>query len=170
MADVITFEFQFRGDPLKFTNAIERKKNRVLFRIGGWTQQALRKQIRPASGRKPNPGKPPRAHVGGNAGLRDVRFQVDQLNDLVRVGPRIYGQPSRSRKNRRGQVRQVISKNVVRLLEEGGTVKVIISYPKSGHVYVRTVTYRQFPWIRPTLQRASRKFRQFIVEEGLRTR
>lgn len=169
MADVIKLSVNFRGDITRLTNRIETAKNRALERTGAWTRAALIKQIRPSSSQL-DAGRPPRGHAAGLSGLKDVRFDVDQLNDIVRIGPRIYGQPRKSVKNRKGQVRQVITKNVIRLLDEGGTVRVVISYPKSGHVYVRTVVYRAFPWITPTKPRAKDKLLDFLEEAGFRIR
>jgi len=169
MADLIRLTVNVKGDITKWTDEYERRKNTALERTGAWTRAALIKQIRPSSSEL-SAGGPPRGHASGLSGLKDVRWDVDALNDIVRIGPRIYGQPSRSKKHRRGQTRQVITKNVVRLLDEGGTVRVIISYPKSGHVYVRTVVYRAFPWVTPTKKRAREKLLDFLEEEGFRVR
>jgi len=169
MADVIRISVNIRGDVTKWTDEYERRKTRALNRAGAWTRAALIKQIRPSSSKIAH-GRPPRGHASGLSGLKDVRFDTDDLNDTVLVGPRVYGQPSRSSKNRRGQTRQVITQNVIRLLDEGGTVRVIISYPKSGHVYVRTVVYRAFPWVTPTKRRAREKLLDFLEEEGFNVR
>lgn len=171
MAEAIELRLTWRGRPEKLTQAIQKKKENVLYRIGGWTRTRLRAIVRPAGmGYKPSGGHPPRYHVHPDAGLRDIEFNVSPSNDWVRIRPRIYGsgRTRTHRKDSRGRVRKyILEKSVPRLLDEGGSVIIITEYPKSGHIYTKTIRYRAFPWITPTFEAARVKFRQFIQETDL---
>lgn len=126
-----------------------------------WTKTGQRRFRR---GRYSRPGNPPYVHQSGNAGLRDIRYDVDVTRGYALIGP--VDHPGSSKTS---------STKVTALHEFGGRTTLRPSLKTQRRrraqgkkpVRPRSVSYSERPYMFPALKKVLPKIGQRLKRDGI---
>ena len=154
---MIHVKFEMFLDRSDFIRRLDRKRQRVFFRLGGWCMKKMRNSMKnppkKESTRKRHrqQGVPPYKH----SGLLKERIYFGIQDDTLIVGPEKMN-VARNTKPLNGLA------SIPQLLNEGGDVMQELS---NGVMQRRT--YAPRPFTAPVQQAGERKYVEFLEREGL---
>lgn len=148
MIEPVIKRIEFYND--RVMKRVEQKKRRVLFRLGAYIRQTMKRSIR-VSRKSSEPGQPPRVRKSNSPLRQLITFHVDLAQETVTVGPMIFsGSKVKS------------SKPLPELLNEGGTFRQV---RRDGGSVLAQVRPR--PFTDAAFETGQTKFMELLQDEPL---